>query len=408
MELEQESSNLDYWNDLIVIVEDEVRAMRKAERESKSEYEAAMGRQEGINKAVAQDVRNTLKNKSAQALAALKAKVEQKIASRQEGIDISYWETLHSHIKAEIARARLRDRHAVNLRQKLEILKAQQGLMSSLAATDDSSQVSVKSEPAEIEERAPERSASIENEEQQEDGEDEEQEDHDQVEQDMLQPCIEAYEAGCYSPVYLEQSQLEPGQFIFTEEDDWARLEFSRSKVQGKFAATAIEPSAEMDPYSMEERAMRGAAQKDMTADEAIFSVESTIDKPVYLWSDKYRPRKPRYFNRVHTGFEWNKYNQTHYDMDNPPPKIVQGYKFNIFYPDLINKSATPQYTVTPCADNREFSILRFSAGPPYEDIAFKIVNREWEYSYKKGFRCQFHNNIMQLWFHFKRYRYRR
>lgn len=47
---------------------------------------------------------------------------------------------------------------------------------------------------------------------------------------------------------------------------------------------------------------------------------------------------------RVHTGFEWNKYNQTHYDMDNPPPKIVQGYKFNIFYPDLINKNSTPEY----------------------------------------------------------------
>jgi len=46
----------------------------------------------------------------------------------------------------------------------------------------------------------------------------------------------------------------------------------------------------------------------------------------------------------VHTGFEWNKYNQTHYDMDNPPPKIVQGYKFNIFYPDLINKGSTPQH----------------------------------------------------------------
>lgn len=36
---------------------------------------------------------------------------------------------------------------------------------------------------------------------------------------------------------------------------------------------------------------------------------------------------KPRFFNRVKTGFEWNKYNQTHYDKENPPPKIVQGYK---------------------------------------------------------------------------------
>ena len=32
----------------------------------------------------------------------------------------------------------------------------------------------------------------------------------------------------------------------------------------------------------------------------------------------------------VMQGFEWNKYNQTHYDIDNPPPKIVQGYKFNV------------------------------------------------------------------------------
>ena len=44
----------------------------------------------------------------------------------------------------------------------------------------------------------------------------------------------------------------------------------------------------------------------------------------VYWWHDKFRPRKPKYFNRVHTGYEWNKYNQTHYDHDNPPPKIVQ------------------------------------------------------------------------------------
>ncbi len=128
----------------------------------------------------------------------------------------------------------------------------------------------------------------------------------------------------------------------------------------------------------------------------------------MYLWADKYRPRKPRFFNRVHTGFEWNKYNQTHYDFDNPPPKIVQGYKFNIFYPDLIDKRSTPQYFLEPCPDNKDFGILRFHAGPPYEDIAFKIVNREWEYSHRHGFRCQFANGIFQLWFHFKRYRYRR
>lgn len=49
-----------------------------------------------------------------------------------------------------------------------------------------------------------------------------------------------------------------------------------------------------------------------------------------YNWSDKYRPRKPRYYNRVHTGYDWNQYNKKHYDVDNPPPKTVQGYKFNV------------------------------------------------------------------------------
>lgn len=33
--------------------------------------------------------------------------------------------------------------------------------------------------------------------------------------------------------------------------------------------------------------------------------------------------RKPRYWNSVKQGFEWNKYNQVHYDSENPPPKVV-------------------------------------------------------------------------------------
>ncbi len=41
-----------------------------------------------------------------------------------------------------------------------------------------------------------------------------------------------------------------------------------------------------------------------------------------YWWHEQYRPRRPKYFNRVHTGYEWNKYNQSHYDHDNPPPKV--------------------------------------------------------------------------------------
>lgn len=81
---------------------------------------------------------------------------------------------------------------------------------------------------------------------------------------------------------------------------------------------------------------------------------------------DKYVPRKPQYFNRVKVGYEWNKYNQTHYDQDNPPPKIVQGYKFNVFYPDLIDNTKAPEFHLE-ATDNPDYCNIRFHAGPPYE-----------------------------------------
>lgn len=127
----------------------------------------------------------------------------------------------------------------------------------------------------------------------------------------------------------------------------------------------------------------------------------STTSKP--QWANKYRPRKPRYFNRVQMGYEWNKYNQTHYDHENPPPKVVQGYKFNIFYPDLIDKVKAPTYRIEreggrkrgqsfAPAGEEDTCLIRFISGPPYEDLAFRIVDKEWDYSAKRerGFRSSF------------------
>ncbi|KAJ1902131.1 hypothetical protein LPJ66_000220 [Kickxella alabastrina] len=148
--------------------------------------------------------------------------------------------------------------------------------------------------------------------------------------------------------------------------------------------------------------------RKERDPSEAIFSVEATVAAKTYAWQDKHRPRKPRYFNRVHTGYEWNKYNQTHYDKDNPPPKVVQGYKFNIFYPDLIDKSEAPTYRIEADPLSEDTVILRFTAGPPYEDIAFRIVNREWEYNRRRGFKNVFDRGMLQLYFRFKRHYYRR
>jgi len=163
----------------------------------------------------------------------------------------------------------------------------------------------------------------------------------------------------------------------------------------------------ENDVQSKNESIKLPAGENEEEGDfESLDAIEET--QKTYLWQDKYRPRKPRFFNRVHTGYEWNKYNQTHYDVDNPPPKVVQGYKFNIFYPDLIDKTKTPTYRIEKDSGYPDTIIIRFIAGPPYEDIAFRIVNREWEHSHKKGFKCSFDKNVLQLHFHFRRNYYRR
>jgi hypothetical protein len=147
-----------------------------------------------------------------------------------------------------------------------------------------------------------------------------------------------------------------------------------------------------------------------------------------YKWAAEHKPRKPRYYNRVMLQYEWNKYNQAHYDKDNPPPKSAQGYKFNvrargregavpradcmaprqIFYPDLVDPYHTPEYKITPHASNPDLCVITFKGGAPYTDLAFTIFNREWERSDRSGFRCSFERGVFRLYFNFRRMRYRR
>jgi hypothetical protein len=147
---------------------------------------------------------------------------------------------------------------------------------------------------------------------------------------------------------------------------------------------------------------------KGFASDEGVLGATDEVSlKKNYEWENKYKPRKPRFFNRVKCGFEWNKYNQTHYDRETPPPKVVHGYKFNIFYPDLIDKSKPPRYLLEK-SDTPETVVLRFTAGPPYEDVAFKILDKEWQLQARHGFRSSFERGVLQLYVNFKRWRYRR
>ncbi|XP_054164325.1 splicing factor Cactin-like [Oppia nitens] len=371
--------NIDFWKDLQIIVDDELNKLKKYKLENSVE------RREGINPAVSQDVVQVFAGKTPMQLQVLQTQIELKIRSNEEGIDIGYWESLLSRLKAHIARARLKELHEQNLKKQINRLEKQ----------TDEPLFPIINNDIQLDTEDPTTSSAVN--------------DFTEDISEQFDPnikCVEVYQFGQYSPKMLSMSDVESNALIIEVKDDIKHLEQQRREVlRNEMIETQRKPV-----LSSAEQEFEREARKGMTDDEAVFSVEEQIKQieKQYSWSDKYRPRKPRYFNRVHTGFEWNKYNQTHYDVDNPPPKVVQGYKFNIFYPDLIDKSKSPQFKITPCSDNKEFGFIRFTAGPPYEDICFKIVNREWNYSYKSGFRSQFHNNILQLWFHFKRYRYRR
>lgn len=164
------------------------------------------------------------------------------------------------------------------------------------------------------------------------------------------------------------------------------------------------EPSGNDDASQATQTLYDREAARGVSENEEVFAAEEELpgtSKP--QWAGEHQVRKPRYFNRVQMGYEWNKYNQTHYDHDNPPPKVVQGYRFNIFYPELIDKTKAPTFKIIrehgrrrgesfAAAGEEDTCLIRFIAGPPYEDLAFRIVDREWDYSAKRdrGFKSSF------------------
>lgn len=401
-----QEKNKEFWEDITMMVKDELEKLRKMRGE------AGSSRRDVINSSVQSDVNSVFKGKTYSQLVALQKQIRTKIKSGGS-IDVGYWESLLQQLKAVMAKARLKERHQKMLKGKLQEMKMESTVDDNVELPSEKRYVRQeqrkRKEESETEEPGPSTVRKEETKEKYEDGSDS-NENNDGIEEEpeKLEAEIEKfteaelndkamrdYDEHAYSPKMIPFGDVEEEKWIKPEEDN-LKLSYLREKVK---SGSTVEEELEA---------------QNLFNTEALGEGEETFNNPVALklqkfsWSDKYRPRKPRFFNRVHTGYEWNKYNQTHYDQDNPPPKIVQGYKFNIFYPDLIDKTKTPEFTLTNCEDDADFAILRFKAGPPYEDIAFKIVDREWECSNRHGFRCQFYNNIFQLYFHFKRYRYRR
>ncbi len=243
-----------------------------------------------------------------------------------------------------------------------------------------------------------------------------------QVNADVLKELKDLLQSLDQYGVLQKQSDRRQGEdrvFLYRQKQENAS-ESNTSTNKGKGGNYPVIQDSAIDEYmqEMENEVGDGMDESEETKMLAADEIFLPIPDQQYHSQDKYRPRKPRYFNRVKTGWDRNKYNLTHYDPDNPPPKMIQGYKFTIFYPDLIDKTVTPRYFIEPCPDSissslnsdgvAEFVMIRFHAGPPYEDIAFKIINKQWDTHKRSGFISTFDRGILQLHFNFKRVFYRR
>jgi hypothetical protein len=398
--LETNKKNQDYWRTMQIICNERRQALKPQGREGR-----AVG-------SVAADVDKLLGPKTYEQLEALEKQIRTKLRSN-EPIDVDYWEQLLRSLLVWKAKAKLKKVYQSVLDSRMETLRKQQ---EEGAAEIRSKMQQVLKEISS--ESAPELESNH----------------HESSETNARQPLLK------YNPIHdpeplLRLSNEDKSAEILDESTFLQRIaadrrrisklgyiparhETTNQNISGLTTKTISSTSQSKAPPGTQR--FSSVAQEDFSRattalyerevargineDEEIFTGEESVDtlaKP--QWADKYRPRKPRYFNRVQMGYEWNKYNQTHYDHDNPPPKVVQGYKFNIFYPDLIDKAKAPTFKIIrengrrrgesfAPAGEEDTCLIRFIAGPPYEDIAFRIVDKEWDYSAKgdRGFKSSF------------------
>ncbi|KAG8623027.1 hypothetical protein KVT40_008003 [Elsinoe batatas] len=377
--LEKSRSNSEYWQTMKLVCRDRRQGNDRS------------GSDQGLS-AVAAQLDRVLGPKNLKELETLEKQVKQKLKS-DEAIDVDYWENLLKRLSIHKARAQLR--------------KVTQDIMQARvkARREESRQVAEGFRKG-VEKAMVEQTTGDLN---------------DRLDTTILDPdsCLKISATDRMVPVVqqgLYQRQIESERRKIAE-SGWPTRHSSLVARSANLSAESGDKQTSTTGTAYEREMARGVGE-----DEEVFATEeavSTSRKPA--WAETYVPRKPRYFNRVQLGFEWNKYNQTHYDQDNPPPKVVQGYKFNIFYPDLIDVTKAPTYrierengrkrgqTMAP-AGEEDTCIIRFVAGPPYEDVAFRIVDREWDYSAKRerGFKSSFDKGILQLHFQFKKIYYRK
>ncbi|KAI5359589.1 putative cactin, central domain-containing protein [Septoria linicola] len=387
--LEKSKSNHDYWTMMKTICKD-----RRKSRQGTQSTARGVG-------AVASDLDKLLGPKTLEELEKLEKQIRSKLSSN-EPIDTDYWEHLLKSLLTYKARARLR-------KVSQSILEARSGGLRKLQVGEAETLKSrLEARIQRLSESGmPIAGNSID-------------ERHALDPESLLRLRAEDKSFASMTPEeFAQQATDNRRKVLKTGFVPSAKrgADVHSSSGSGPLAKRARTDGGEATQSAFDREVARGLGENE----ELFTQEEEVVTKNHAQWAQQHRPRKPKYFNRVLLGYEWNKYNQTHYDHDNPPPKVVQGYKFNVFYPDLVDKTKAPTYrierengrrrgeTMAPAGED-DTCLIRFTAGAPYEDIAFRIVDKEWDYSAKRerGFKSSFDKGILQLHFQFKKIYYRK
>ncbi|KAB7505309.1 Cactin [Armadillidium nasatum] len=226
--------------------------LRRLRQRDPNTIEDATSHRQGIHASIAQDVSKIFQNKSVADLRKLQMNIEAKLAGPTAGLDVGYWESLLSQLKAHQARARLRERHRDNLKKKLEMLKAEQGVKEEVE--DDHSDASTEGETSKQEPITKEEGNDSNTEDEVAEGEGNNEGDS------VIASSISAYVSGRFSPKLLSVDLLEPATVVIDTEEDEQRLTWARRKVLGGSA-----DKKDMG-LTAEEKAMQREVQQSMTS----------------------------------------------------------------------------------------------------------------------------------------------
>lgn len=388
--LETNKNNQDYWRTMQIICKDSRQKLSPVDREGREV------------KSVSADIEKILNPKTYEELEALEKQSKEKLRSNDPNMDVDFWEQFLRTLLVYKAKAKLKKVYQSVLDSHLETLRQQQQnnadeLCSQLQYEMEGSSMETDNSLPEVSNQPRlEYSTKLDPE-------------------SLLKLTAEdkvieiADESVFLNKVVAERRKaLKLGYIPESHRKSEKSANPTNKAVAVQYPVRAP-PGTERFTAPVAEDLSTSTAfiEREMAhgvnENEEVFTGEEVVSTLNSQWADKYRPRKPQYYNRVQMGYEWNKYNQTHYDHDNPPPKVVQGYKFHIFYPGLIDKSKAPKYRIEredgrrrgesfAAAGEEDTCLIRFIAGPPYEDIAFRIVDREWDYSAKRdrGFKSSF------------------